>query len=76
MPSAAERAKKWGGKPSDYTRLFITHSKCELAKRRFRVGQTVISKRDWTRFKIHAIDFSKKMLIDVDNRAISFKEAN
>ncbi len=27
-PSAAERAKKFGGKPSDYTRLFTTHAEC------------------------------------------------
>ena len=32
IPSAAERARKFGGKPSDYTRLFITHTECHLAK--------------------------------------------
>lgn len=32
-PSAAERARKFGGKPSDYTRLFTAHAECELAKR-------------------------------------------
>ena len=33
VPSAAERAKKSGGKPSDYTKLFTTHAKCAVAKR-------------------------------------------
>ena len=33
MPSAAERAKKAGGKPSDYTKLFTEHAECAVAKR-------------------------------------------
>jgi hypothetical protein len=33
VPSATERAKKFGGKPSDYTRLFTTHSTCAVEKR-------------------------------------------
>jgi hypothetical protein len=33
VPSASERAKKYGGKPSDYTKLFTTHSDCLIAKR-------------------------------------------
>ena len=33
VPSATERAKRYGGTPSDYTRLFPAHSACELAKR-------------------------------------------
>jgi hypothetical protein len=33
QPSAAERAKKYGGKPSDYTKLFTTHAECAVAKR-------------------------------------------
>ena len=32
VPSAAERARKFGGKASDYTRLFTTHTDCQLAK--------------------------------------------
>jgi len=32
-PSATERAKKFGGKPSDYTKLFKVHSACFLMKR-------------------------------------------
>lgn len=33
VPSAAERAAKYGGKPSDYTKLFTTHSECAIEKR-------------------------------------------
>jgi hypothetical protein len=33
VPSAAERARKHGGKPSDYTKLFTTHANCLIAKR-------------------------------------------
>ena len=32
-PSATERAKKFGGKPSDYTKLFTEHADCIIAKR-------------------------------------------
>ena len=30
VPSATERAKKSGGNPSDYTRLFTAHSECQV----------------------------------------------
>lgn len=33
VPSAAERAKKYGGKPEDYTLLFPIHADCQIAKR-------------------------------------------
>ncbi len=33
VPSAKERAEKYGGKPSDYTRLFTMHSQCQIDKR-------------------------------------------
>ena len=33
VPSAAERAKRYGGRPEDYTRLFTTHAECAVAKR-------------------------------------------
>ncbi len=33
IPSAKERANKYGGKPSDYTKLFTEHTECALAKR-------------------------------------------
>jgi hypothetical protein len=32
-PSATERAKRYGGKPSDYENLFTTHSECLINKR-------------------------------------------
>ena len=32
-PSASERAKKFGGSPSDYTKLFTTHASCAIEKR-------------------------------------------
>ena len=33
MPSAAERAKRYGGYPSDYIALFPAHSACVVAAR-------------------------------------------
>lgn len=33
-PSAAERARLYGGRPSDYTKLFPNHAECELALRK------------------------------------------
>lgn len=33
VPSAAERARKCGGKPSDYTKLFTEHAACLVRKR-------------------------------------------
>lgn len=33
IPSATERAKKYGGKPSDYTALFTIHAQCQIDKR-------------------------------------------
>lgn len=34
VPSAKERAAKFGGKPSDYVKLFTIHANCQLEKRR------------------------------------------
>ena len=33
IPSAMDRAKKYGGKASDYTKLFTTHADCFIEKR-------------------------------------------
>lgn len=33
VPSAEERAKRYGGKPRDYTKLFTEHSECLIQKR-------------------------------------------
>jgi hypothetical protein len=32
-PSAAERARRYGGKAIDYVRMFTTHPDCTIAKR-------------------------------------------
>ena len=33
VPSATERAKRYGGKPADYAALFQQHAACIVAKR-------------------------------------------
>jgi len=33
VPSAKERAIRFGGKPSDYTRMFTEHATCVIEKR-------------------------------------------
>lgn len=33
VPSAKERARKYGGSPSDYVRMFTAHSECTIIKR-------------------------------------------
>lgn len=33
VPSAAERARRFGGRPQDYTRLFTAHAACTVAAR-------------------------------------------
>lgn len=33
VPSGKARAAKYGGKPSDYTKLFTTHATCSVEKR-------------------------------------------
>jgi hypothetical protein len=39
FPSATERAKKFGGSPSDYTRLFPQHAECIVRKRSEESGE-------------------------------------
>lgn len=39
VPSAKERAKKFGGKPSDYTKLFTIHADCQLELRELGVKE-------------------------------------
>lgn len=41
VPSAQERADKFGGRASDYTRLFTTHSRCFVAKRNAETVQLI-----------------------------------
>jgi hypothetical protein len=47
VPSASERAAKYGGKPSDYTNLFTVHAVCQVQKNQKDV-MTLI-KRDYKR---------------------------
>lgn len=39
VPSAAERAAKYGGSAKDYIALFTTHAACFIEKRRREVGE-------------------------------------
>lgn len=32
IPSAKERADKYGGSPKDYQRIFIAHPECQILK--------------------------------------------
>ena len=41
-----------------------------------KIGDTVISTRSWTKFKIAKIDYKNQMVIDKNDRAISFSEIN
>ena len=41
VPSASERAKKFGGKPSDYVKLFPTHTSCALKKRQEETSELI-----------------------------------
>ncbi len=41
VPSAAERAKKFGGSPADYTRLFTIHADCQILKNRTEVSKLI-----------------------------------
>jgi hypothetical protein len=42
VPSAAERAAKFGGKASDYTKLFTTHPQCALDKRNEQIESLIV----------------------------------
>lgn len=41
IPSAKERADKYGGKASDYTRLFTMHSDCQINQRNIRTSELI-----------------------------------
>lgn len=45
VPSARERAAKYGGEPSDYSRLFTYHSDCFLAQRRQETSDLIASNK-------------------------------
>lgn len=46
LPSAAERARKFGGAPADYAKLFTVHTHCALAERKAGVTKLLQEKRD------------------------------
>lgn len=50
VPSATERARKSGGKPSDYTKLFTTHSSCAVEKRSAEAVELMRKHRDQNNF--------------------------
>jgi hypothetical protein len=41
VPSAAERARRYGGTPSDYIRLFPIHADCQIKLRRQGVSELI-----------------------------------
>lgn len=41
VPSAKERAAKFGGTPEFYTRLFTTHGTCQVAQRSLAAVETM-----------------------------------
>ena len=41
VPSAQEKAKKFGGSASDYTRLFTIHTDCQLKLRQDGVSDLI-----------------------------------
>lgn len=45
VPSAAERARKYGGTPAYYTGLFISHSHCEVEARNKSVREAIERQR-------------------------------
>lgn len=51
-PSARERAVKFGGKPSDYTKLFTSHNTCMVAARDKKPNPINGKKFDWLNGKM------------------------
>jgi hypothetical protein len=41
VPSAAYRAKTYGGSPSDYAQLFTVHADCQIAKNKADVSNLI-----------------------------------
>jgi len=46
VPSAAERARRYGGKAEDYIRLFDQHPACTVAKRSQQASETARRHRE------------------------------
>lgn len=45
-PSASERARRYGGKASDYTALFTYHAQCMIDKRNADVMELIKRKQE------------------------------
>lgn len=45
VPSATERAERYGGKPSDYTKLFTYHGQCHVKARNKAVMELIYTRR-------------------------------
>lgn len=48
IPSATERARKFGGEPEDYTLLFQYHSECTLKLRAESVSELMQRRKEST----------------------------
>lgn len=46
VPSAAERAAKYGGRPENYTNLFRIHNQCQLDLRAQQVSELLQRNRE------------------------------
>jgi hypothetical protein len=46
IPSAEKRARKYGGKASDYTKLFTEHTQCFIDKRERETRELMARLRD------------------------------
>ena len=56
IPSATERAKKYGGKPSDYTSLFTSHSDCQIDKRNRETSELIRARGEFDRAKMETLN--------------------
>lgn len=45
VPSAIERAAKYGGTPAQYSRLFNAHADCQLALRKKQTSELMARKK-------------------------------
>lgn len=68
VPSAAERAKKHGGVPSDYSKLFTAHADCILRKRKEDTSKLIAKKRlEELRNEILAERISYSELVELES---------
>ena len=58
-PSAADRARKYGGKPEDYTGLFTAHSQCLIEERQRQVSALIEHNRNLGKI-LDLIEYNRK----------------